>query len=59
MAVLKAPLLSSSPPGSRWIVYQSDESGMYEVYVSAFPKPARRLQISQAGGRLGDVKLLV
>ena len=37
---------------NRWIAYQSDESGKYEVYVSAFPKPAGRLQISQAGGRL-------
>ena len=37
---------------NRWIAYQSDESGKFEVYVSAFPKPAGRLQISQAGGRL-------
>ncbi len=37
---------------NRWIAYQSDESGKYEVYVSAFPKPAGRLQISLAGGRL-------
>jgi eukaryotic-like serine/threonine-protein kinase len=37
---------------NRWIAYQSDETGRYEVYVSAFPKPAGRLQISQAGGRL-------
>jgi len=37
---------------NRWIAYQSDETGRYEVYVSGFPKPAGRLQISQAGGRL-------
>jgi len=37
---------------NRWIAYQSDETGRYEVYVSAFPKPAGRLQVSQAGGRL-------
>jgi Tol biopolymer transport system component len=36
----------------RWIAYQCDVSGKVEVYVSAFPKPAGRLQISQAGGRL-------
>jgi Tol biopolymer transport system component len=37
---------------NRWIAYQSDESGKYEVYVSAFPKPVGGLQISLAGGRL-------
>lgn len=36
----------------RWIAYQSDESGKPEVYVAAFPKPAGRLQISLAGGRM-------
>jgi Tol biopolymer transport system component len=36
----------------RWIAYQCDVSGKVEVYVSAFPKPVGRLQISQAGGRL-------
>ena len=36
----------------RWIAYQCDVSGKVEVYVSAFPKPAGRLQISQEGGRL-------
>jgi Tol biopolymer transport system component len=34
----------------RWIAYQCDESGKYEVYVSTFPKPTGRLQISTAGG---------
>jgi eukaryotic-like serine/threonine-protein kinase len=34
----------------RWLAYESDESGKYEVYVSAFPKPAGSLQISLAGG---------
>jgi Tol biopolymer transport system component len=36
----------------RWMAYECDVSGKVEVYVSAFPKPAGRLQISQAGGRL-------
>ncbi|MGA2855793.1 MAG: protein kinase [Candidatus Sulfotelmatobacter sp.] len=35
----------------RWIAYQSDESGKYEIYVSPFPKPVGRLQISLAGGK--------
>ena len=46
----------------RWIAYESDESGKREVYVSAFPKPAGRLQVSSGGGRLpkwrGDDKEL-
>jgi Tol biopolymer transport system component len=36
----------------RWIAYQCDESGKYEVYVSPFPKPEGKLQISLAGGRM-------
>ena len=36
----------------RWIAYQCDESGKYEVYVSPFPKPVERLQVSLAGGRM-------
>jgi len=35
----------------RWIAYESDESGKREVYVSGFPKPAGRLQVSSGGGR--------
>jgi hypothetical protein len=35
----------------RWIAYQSDESGKNEVYISSFPQPVGRLQISAAGGR--------
>jgi Tol biopolymer transport system component len=34
-----------------WIAYESDESSKREVYVSAFPKPAGRLQVSSGGGR--------
>lgn len=36
---------------ARWIAYQSDETGKREVYVSSFPKPAGRLQVSSSGGR--------
>lgn len=34
-----------------WIAYDCDVSGKLEVYVSAFPKPEGRLQISLSGGR--------
>ncbi len=37
-------------PNGRWIAYSSDESGRSEVYVSPFPGPGGRWQISTAGG---------
>jgi eukaryotic-like serine/threonine-protein kinase len=45
-----------------WIAYVSDETGKREVYVSRFPRPAGRLQVSAKGGRFplwrGDGKEL-
>jgi eukaryotic-like serine/threonine-protein kinase len=35
----------------RWIAYYSDESGKNEIYISPFPKPVGRLQVSVAGGK--------
>ena len=38
-------------PDGRWLAYQSDESGRYEIYVRPFPKVSTgRWQISTAGG---------
>jgi Tol biopolymer transport system component len=37
-------------PDGRWIAYRSDESGKNEIYVSSFPKPAGKLQVSTGGG---------
>jgi len=37
-------------PDGRWVTYQCDESGKDEVYISPFPEPVGRLQISVAGG---------
>ena len=34
----------------RWIAYQSDESGRYEVYVDTFPERRRKTPISVGGG---------
>jgi Tol biopolymer transport system component len=34
----------------RYVAYQSDETGRFEIYVAAFPGPGSRLQISQNGG---------
>jgi len=33
-------------PDGRWLAYQSDESGAPEIYVTAFPEPGRKWQIS-------------
>jgi Tol biopolymer transport system component len=39
-------------PDGRWLAYASDESGKSEVYVTTFPNPARRWQVSTDGGEL-------
>jgi serine/threonine-protein kinase len=38
-------------PDGRWVAYQSNESGIYEVYVRPFPGPGGRWQVSTGGGR--------
>ena len=37
-------------PDGRWVVYMSDASGTFEIYVTPFPDSGRRYQISPAGG---------
>jgi Tol biopolymer transport system component len=37
-------------PNGRWVAYQSDESGRYEVYLQAFPGPGGKFQVSRDGG---------
>ncbi len=37
-------------PDGRWVAYVSDDSGRKEVYVAAFPDPARRFRVSTGGG---------
>ncbi len=37
-------------PDGKWIAYQSDESGQFEIYVAPFPEPTKRWQISRDGG---------
>ena len=37
-------------PDGRWLAYTSNESGKYEVYVSAFPDKGGKWQISNSGG---------
>jgi serine/threonine-protein kinase len=50
---LGTPASESRPafsPDGRWLAYQSDESGNFEVYVRPFPGPGGRWQISTGGG---------
>ena len=37
-------------PDGRWVTYDSDETGRYEVYVQPFPGPGTKRQISAEGG---------
>jgi serine/threonine protein kinase/Tol biopolymer transport system component len=52
-AFLESPANEASAvlsPNSKWLAYQSDESGRYEVYVTAFPGPGGKFQVSNGGG---------
>ncbi|MCL4807557.1 MAG: protein kinase [Thermoanaerobaculia bacterium] len=40
----------SFSPDGRWVAYFSDESGEWEVYVTPFPGPGRRWQVSTRSG---------
>jgi len=37
-------------PDGKWVAYNSEESGEWEVYVTPFPGPGRRWQVSTASG---------
>jgi Tol biopolymer transport system component len=37
-------------PDGRWLAYVSTESGRPEIYVTSFPQPAGKWQVSQSGG---------
>jgi serine/threonine-protein kinase len=37
-------------PDGRFLAYSSDESGRFEVYVTSFPEPGARIQVSVEGG---------
>jgi serine/threonine-protein kinase len=44
----EAPSVS---PDGKWVAYDSDESGKYEIYVEPFPGPGGKIQISTQGAR--------
>ncbi len=37
-------------PNGRWLVYGSDESGKFQLYVTSFPTPGRKWQVSREEG---------
>jgi Tol biopolymer transport system component/predicted Ser/Thr protein kinase len=37
-------------PDTRWVAYQSNESGQFEIYVRRFPEPREKKPISTGGG---------
>jgi Tol biopolymer transport system component len=39
-------------PDCKWVAYQSNETGKYEVYITHFPDATRRYQVSTQGGTL-------
>lgn len=39
-------------PDGRWLAFQSDESGRFEIYIDGFPEPRGRVRISTQGGVL-------
>jgi eukaryotic-like serine/threonine-protein kinase len=39
-------------PDNRWVAFQSNETGRYEIYMDTFPKPRGKVRISTAGGIL-------
>jgi Tol biopolymer transport system component len=51
--VLQSPANEDMPalsPDGNWLAYQSDESGRFDVYVTAFPGGGAQLQVSTGGG---------
>ncbi len=58
-AIARPFLLSKTPfeevngqfsPDRRWIAYQSNESGRFEIYVQRFPGPGPKTLVSRGGG---------
>jgi eukaryotic-like serine/threonine-protein kinase len=39
-------------PDGRWMAYQSNDSGRYEIYVQSFPEPGRKMPVSKGDGML-------
>src|SRR5262249_951371 len=44
--------LAQFSPDGKWIAYESNESGRFEIYAQAFPASRGKLQISTNGGAM-------
>lgn len=54
--LLKTDYAKDAPrvsPDGRWISYNTDESGRWEVYIASFPSFEKRRQVSSNGGVQG------
>ena len=38
-------------PDNKWVAYETDETGDWEVYVTTYPVPGGKLQVSRNGGK--------
>ena len=38
-------------PDGKWVAYQSNEAGHFEIYLQPFPGPGDRIQVSPGGGQ--------
>jgi eukaryotic-like serine/threonine-protein kinase len=38
-------------PDGKWVAYQSNEAGHFEIYLQPFPGPGARIQVSAGGGQ--------
>jgi Tol biopolymer transport system component len=50
---LKAPSVLRNgqfSPDGKWVAYASNESGKWEIYVTSFPEPRGKWQVSAGGG---------
>jgi Tol biopolymer transport system component len=53
--LVQSPFLDTNglfSPDGRWVAYVSEQTGGFEVYVTAFPGGGARYQVSGSGGRL-------
>ena len=51
--IVTGPYTESLPrlsPNGKWLVYQSNETGRFEIYVRPFPGSGARVQVSDNGG---------